>query len=745
MSLSHSAPPPAVFQPSDGLRALAQPRNVGARVPSERPIPTNAWWGNLLAWDARAQPESDAVFAGPYAHRVLRDGLSSSYLHQYRSDGPTNDNGAVRFYFYPPALKNWVFSAAELAGAGAGAQLAIEDWDDLGVHLELRAGDHAALATYLTLGSAFTTVRYSHLRPLLRSEHVLLTVNGAPSHPGARFRGTQFIVTLNNGHTWVLYAFPGQYAGDIELEVTPEGTGLVAAAQFSGVVQAAYVSSTTPPPGIAHWQADTGAILSLYQAAAGIYPVGMMVSHRGSEEFSYQWRLARATASPVAHKFVHFALTHLKEMIDERSAQRCDQLVLFAHTRGPMFAYAVPVGPESPTATARWDFRVPRSTVSSVARGLAFYPERADLSRDIVERLKLASIVHDEIYGDWILPREGSYYFKGKLLQKWGTMCLVAKKLSETTNPDLAETAKVGIAKLQLLMMDFISNSSAYPLVYDTVYKGIISSEALVKHDVNVDFGNAVYNDHHYHYGYTVTAAAMTLYLSNDNWRKSAGAVKLRTFVDTLVRDVMCVDSGAQFFPRFRHFDWFQGHSYSHGVTPMADGKDEESTSEEVNFFYGLALYSRVTENTEMEQLATLMLNVYSRAVSTYFLMTDDNSIHPSTFRRNKVTGIFFDNKCDYATWFSPNKECIHGIQMLPVSPIMNAVRSPTFIREEWDQVLSKLDMVKNWQAHASGWTSILFSNFSVLDRECACGVLASCPMDDGLSRAWALYMAATR
>jgi endo-1,3(4)-beta-glucanase len=74
----------------------------------------------------------------------------------------------------------------------------------------------------------------------------------------------------------------------------------------------------------------------------------------------------------------------------------------------------------------------------------------------------------------------------------------------------------------------------------------------------------------------------------------------------------------------------------------------------------------------------------------------------------------------------------------------MDAVRSERFVREEWDQVLSRLDMVKHWQAHASGWTSLLFANYSLLDRRAACDVLAACPMDDGLSRAWALYVSAT-
>jgi endo-1,3(4)-beta-glucanase len=416
------------------------------------------------------------------------------------------------------------------------------------------------------------------------------------------------------------------------------------------------------------------------------------------------------------------------------------ELTLHSHTRGPMQAYT------TSALTHRWVFHVPQRISTSVEQHTAFYPPHGDIPADTVSALNLASFVKDEIYGDWeqSLPHEGSYYFKGKALQKFGTMCLVAKKLADTTNPELHPVAQHGVERLKAILNTFATNKSAYPLVYDTVYKGVITSEAFVKRDINVDFGNAVYNDHHYHYGYLITASAMLMHL-DPAWRNSADAVDLRTFIDTLIRDVINPADGEQYFPRFRHFNWFLGHSYSHGVTPMADGKDEESTSEEVNFFYGVALYSHITHNVQMEKLAKLMLKVYTLAINTYFLIADDNQIHPPAFRKNKITGIFFDNKCDYTTWFSPNKECIHGIQMIPVSPITAAVRSKRFVQEEWDQVLSKLPFVRDWEAHASGWTSLLFANYAAIDSDLACKVLSQCPMDDGLSRAWALYIAATR
>ena len=99
------------------------------------------------------------------------------------------------------------------------------------------------------------------------------------------------------------------------------------------------------------------------------------------------------------------------------------------------------------------------------------------------------------------------------------------------------------------------------------------------------------------------------------------------------------------------------------GLFESADGKDEESTSEETNYHYGVALWGVATQQPNIESIGRLMLAVSKRSIQTYFLMMSDNQVMPPEFIGNKVTGIFFDNKADYTTWFGNNAEYIHGIQ----------------------------------------------------------------------------------
>ncbi|KAE8973867.1 hypothetical protein PR001_g26181 [Phytophthora rubi] len=410
-------------------------------------------------------------------------------------------------------------------------------------------------------------------------------------------------------------------------------------------------------------------------------------------------------------------------MGDATTTQSSGAIVLRSSTRGQMVGQV--------TTSGSWTLSEPEADDE-----VDFYPASKP-SADVVSQIGLLSTLQSDIDSTWTLDT-GSWYYNGKAYQKYASLCLMAAD-SSVVGADTT-LLRSCLSKLQTLIAPFVNNTFSVPLVYETTYKGIVTSQVFTSNDVNVEFGNGVYNDHHYHYGYWVTASAILKKL-DPSW---SGMTQLETMVWTLLRDVANPSSDDAYFPKFRHFSWYLGHSYSHGVTPMADGKDEESTSEDVNFYYGMMLWGKVTENQAVEDLGSLMLRLKARAVRTYFLMTSDNTIHPPQFVPNHVTGIFFDNKADYATWFSAEKYCIHGIQMIPVSPINGLVRTTTFIQEEWDDILSKEAIVTGADT-TNAWLSLLLVNEAAINRAGALSKMVTATMDDGLTRSWALYNAASR
>ncbi len=140
-----------------------------------------------------------------------------------------------------------------------------------------------------------------------------------------------------------------------------------------------------------------------------------------------------------------------------------------------------------------------------------------------------------------------------------------------------------------------------------------------------------------------------------------------------------------------------------------------------------------------MEIRANIMLSILEQSINSYILMNNNNSIQPSNFIKNKVTGITFENKCDYTTYFGKNLEYIHGIHMIPITPISSFIRHPGFVKEEWDEIISNI--IKNVD---DGWKGILMLNLALLDPRESWNFFANDGfqmkwLDGGMSRTWSL------
>ncbi|KAL6020836.1 endo-1,3-beta-glucanase Eng2 [Candidozyma auris] len=89
------------------------------------------------------------------------------------------------------------------------------------------------------------------------------------------------------------------------------------------------------------------------------------------------------------------------------------------------------------------------------------------------------------------------------------------------------------------------------------------------------DFGNGHYNDHHFHWGYHIQAAAITAFVDKDLGGKWIDEIK--HWVNSLVRDIANPTTDDKHFPVFRAFEnFYNGHSWAKGLYASADGKDEE-------------------------------------------------------------------------------------------------------------------------------------------------------------------------
>jgi endoglucanase Acf2 len=169
-------------------------------------------------------------------------------------------------------------------------------------------------------------------------------------------------------------------------------------------------------------------------------------------------------------------------------------------------------------------------------------------------------------------------------------------------------------------------------------------------------------NDHHFHYGYYIAAAA-TLAKFDPAW---AATSQYGGMVDLLIRDANNYDRGDTRFPYLRDFDIYAGHDWASGHGSFGAGNNQESSSEGMNFANALIQWGQATGNTAVRDAGIFIFTTQAAAIQEYWF-DSRNANFPAAFQHNTVGMVWGDGGA-YATWFSAEPEMIQGINMLPVT-----------------------------------------------------------------------------
>lgn len=85
--------------------------------------------------------------------------------------------------------------------------------------------------------------------------------------------------------------------------------------------------------------------------------------------------------------------------------------------------------------------------------------------------------------------------------------------------------------------------------------------------------------------------------------------------------------------------------------------------------------------------------------------------------------------------------EYVHGIQQLPMTPILaEYIRVPEFVNQEWNQKLGAIA-----PSIQTPWAGVLYLNYATINPSDAYPILRTIPVDDGQTKSYSLYIAATR
>ena len=218
----------------------------------------------------------------------------------------------------------------------------------------------------------------------------------------------------------------------------------------------------------------------------------------------------------------------------------------------------------------------------------------------------------------------------------------------------------------------------------------------------NAGFGSdGELNDHHFHYGYFIAAAAFIAQY-DPQW---ADAENWGGMVNLLIRDTSSTDANDPLFPRLRCFDLWEGHSWAAGHGDFAAGNNNESSSEAMLFNTSVYLWGAVTGNDKIRDHGAFLYGMEQSAIEQYW-WDIDGDVFPENYPFRAV-GMVWGNGAAHATWFSGASEAIHGINFLPIhagSTYMG--RHSEYVKKNFEEIAAES---QNGEALAQ-WVDVIYS-----------------------------------
>ncbi|PIA15249.1 glycoside hydrolase [Coemansia reversa NRRL 1564] len=563
-----------------------------------------------------------------------------------------------------------------------GSQRKVVAFDNLSVTVGYTGSITARVP--LVKGSVFATI-------LIETPAVvgLTTIHAITSIDTSRGSGVS-IVQLNNGTTWFVYCESGAAAQQSGM------SGLTFADSVHGAVRLALVNN------------GDQAIKAL-SSAKDTVPIGGEVSIQTSEDsadFSINWKVRDGDNSDA---LLMSALPHHQHALT--NAQWVDSAGEFWSSKGNM---RMILG-------SHWNWREEIEPLEFTGQTPLTETHKDNL-------LTLVKADANALPADTgALPPDP--YFFGKALARAARIALIADEVGDIGSRDLA--LQRAIAWLE----PWLAGTNSNYLIYDTEWSGYCTQAGLT--DPGADFGQGRYNDHHFHYGYFVYAAAVISKL-NPDWSKSR-----LDALDLFVRDYCNPSAEDSAFPFMRHFDFFEGHSWAAGLFAFADSRNQESTSEAINSYYASYLYALATGRDDIANYVRAVLQLEARATRTYWHIGDITSdIYPDVYSNNKaIVGILWSSKIDFATFFGANPEFIYGIQFMPYVPATALILKKAWIEAIWSKYL----LAVADGAQSDPWREIIDLAYAVVGKEDTLARISRITShDDGNSASNSYYWVAT-
>ena len=123
-----------------------------------------------------------------------------------------------------------------------------------------------------------------------------------------------------------------------------------------------------------------------------------------------------------------------------------------------------------------------------------------------------------------------------------------------------------------------------------------------------------------------------------------------------------------------------------------------------MNAWYGMMLWGEATGNRTIRDTGTYLFNTERTAVEEYWFDVSGTN-YPEDFPQVAL-GMVWGGKGAFATWFSGDIDCIHGINWLPFTPASIYMgRHPAYVKTNFDRIVSQRKEGSNFN---NGWGDLV-------------------------------------
>jgi endoglucanase Acf2 len=286
-------------------------------------------------------------------------------------------------------------------------------------------------------------------------------------------------------------------------------------------------------------------------------------------------------------------------------------------------------------------------------------------------------------------PQRDSYW-DGKSLVRLTNALQIADQIGYTrARDDLLQAVKNELE-------DWFDGREPRALYYDKNWRTLIGVPSGFQSSLEL-------NDHHFHYGYFVFAAAIVARY-DPGWAERFG-----DNVTMLIRDAANWDRRDERFPFLRYMDVYAGHSWANGPAEFREGNNEESSSEDVNFSAAAILWGALTGRTAIRDLGIFLYTQQTAAIEQYWWDVD-RQVFPKGFDHSAVAMVWGAGG-RYDTFWDPDPIFVHGINFVPLGGgALYMGRHPDYVLRNYAEV------VRQNRGDPRTWRDILFMYLALGD-----------------------------